>query len=231
MKLMILIPAYNEEKTIGRFLAAIPRRFPKISVVEIVVISDGSTDKTAEIAHNACKARVTLIEHDLNRGLGGALGTGFEYARRNNFDIVVTFDADGQHNPDDIWPVIRPIVYRRADVVVGSRLKNPKGMPWYRIIGIWGLNIFTGIFFWVWSTDSQSGLRAFSKKAINKIDLQSNKMEVSSEFFYEIGRKELKFVEIPIQSIYTDYSLEKGQKHLNAFNIISKLIYRRFFSK
>lgn len=228
MKLAILVPAYNEEKTIGKVLESIPRRYPKIAQTDIVVISDGSTDKTAEIAE---KAGVTLITHDLNRGLGGALGTGFEYARQGNFDVVLTFDADGQHHPEDIWPVIRPIVYHQADVIIGSRLKNPKGMPWYRIIGIKGMNIITGIFFWVWSTDSQSGLRAFSKKAIKLIDIQSNKMEVSSEFFYEIGRKNLKMIEVPILSIYTDYSLGKGQKHSNAFSIISKLIYRRFFSK
>lgn len=228
IKLAIIIPAFNEEKTIGRVLDSIPRRFPGVKELEIIVISDGSIDRTAEIAF---RSGATLIEHALNRGLGGALGTGFEYARRENFDAVLTFDADGQHHPDDIWPVLRPIVYNRADVVIGSRLKNPQGMPWYRKIGIWGLNLITAVFFWVWSTDSQSGLRAFNKKALAKIDIQSNKMEVSSEFFYEIGRKELKLVEVPIQSIYTDYSLEKGQKNINAFRIISKLIYRRFFTK
>jgi glycosyltransferase involved in cell wall biosynthesis len=232
MKLAILIPAYNEEKTIGQVLTSIPRRFPKVNQVEIVVISDGSTDKTVEIAQ---KAGVTLIEHNLNRGLGGALGTGFEYVRQNYFDVVVTFDADGQHQSEDIWPVIRPIIYRRADVVIGSRLKSAswrtRGMPWYRLLGIWGLNLVTLIFFWVWSTDSQSGLRAFSKKAIRLIDIQANKMEVSSEFFYEIGRHELKFKEVPIRSIYTEYSLAKGQKNWNIFRIISRLIYRRFFSK
>lgn len=228
IKLAIVIPAFNEEKTIGIVLDSIPRRFPGVKELEIIVISDGSIDRTAEIA---LRSGVTLIEHSLNRGLGGALGTGFEYARRENFEAVLTFDADGQHNPDDIWPVLRPIVYGRADVVIGSRLKNSAGMPWYRKVGIWGLNLITAVFFWVWSTDSQSGLRAFNKKALTKIDIQSNKMEVSSEFFYEIGRKELKLVEVPIQSIYTNYSLEKGQKNINAFRIISKLIYRRFFTK
>ncbi|MBM2820496.1 MAG: glycosyl transferase family 2 [Candidatus Berkelbacteria bacterium] len=231
MKVAIIIPAYNEEKTLGEVLESIPKRFPKISKTEIIVISDGSRDETASIA---LKSGATLIEHDLNRGLGGALGTGFEYARRNNFDAVLTFDADGQHNSEDIWPVLRPIIHGRADVVIGSRLKNPKGMPWFRIVGIWGLNIITALFYWVWSTDSQSGLRAFSKKAIKNIDIHSNKMEVSSEFFFEIGRKELKLVEVPIKSIYTDYSLTKGVgkgQFKHGIGIISKLIYRRFFTK
>jgi glycosyltransferase involved in cell wall biosynthesis len=228
MKIAIIIPAYNEEKTLAWVIKSIPQKFPIVSSLEIVVISDGSQDKTSEIA---LKNKVTLIEHDLNRGLGGALGTGFEYARQKKFDAILTFDADGQHNPEDIWPVLRPIIYKKADVVIGSRLKKSKGMPWYRVFGIWGLNIITAILYWVWSTDSQSGLRAFSKKAISKIDIQANKMEVSSEFFYEIGRKNLKLVEVPIESIYTEYSLNKGQKNLNALRILSKLIYRRFFSK
>ncbi len=231
IKLAIIIPAYNEEKTIKAVLESIPRRYPGIRETEIVVISDGSTDKTAEIVQSHLQAGITLIEHNLNRGLGGALGTGFEYARENQFDVVLTFDADGQHQSDDIWPVLRPIVYGQSDVVIGSRLKNPQGMPWYRMIGIWGLNLITVLFFWVWSTDSQSGLRAFSKKSLSKIDIQSNKMEVSSEFFYEIGRHELKLIEVPVKSVYTDYSLGKGQKNINALRIISKLIYRRFFTK
>lgn len=224
----IIIPAYNEEKTLEGVLKSIPKRFPKVDNLEIVVVSDGSRDETSSIA---LRNKVTLIEHDLNRGLGGALGTGFEYARRNNFSAILTFDADGQHNPEDIWPVLRPIIYKKADVSIGSRLKNPEGMPWYRYFGVWGLNLITVIFFWVWSTDSQSGLRAFSKKAIQKIDIQSNRMEVSSEFFFEVARKNLKLTEVPITSIYTEYSLSKGQKNINVFRIISKLIYQRFFSK
>lgn len=228
MKLAILIPAYNEEKTLGAVLKTLPKRFPKITRIKVIVISDGSTDRTAQIAQ---KMGVTLIEHDLNRGLGGALGTGFCYVKKNHFDALITFDADGQHHPQDVWPVLKPIVQKKADVVIGSRLKKPKGMPWYRVLGIWGLNLITFLFFWIWTTDSQSGLRAFSKKAIESIDIQANRMEVSSEFFFEIGKKNLRLLEVPITSIYTRYSLTKGQKNLNVFRIISKLIYRRFFSK
>ncbi|MGA2667116.1 MAG: glycosyltransferase family 2 protein [Patescibacteria group bacterium] len=228
MKLAILIPAYDEEKTIGQVLKKIPQKLPHIDEIEVVVISDGSHDQTANIA---IKLGATVIEHDLNRGLGGALGTGFEYAKINDFDYLLTFDADGQHNYRDIWPVLRPIVYKKADVSIGSRLKEHKGMPWHRMVGIWGLNLVTYLFFWVWTTDSQSGLRAFSKKAIHSINIQANRMEVSSEFFYEAGKKNLKITEVSIESIYTDYSLNKGQKSINAFKILAKMAYRRFFSK
>jgi len=228
MTLAILIPAYNEEKTIGKVIRTLSKKLSKITKKKVIVINDGSTDETEKIAR---KLGAMVITHLINRGLGAALGTGFEYVRQNNFDLLITFDADGQHNPNDIEPVIKPIVNKKADISIGSRLKNPRGMPWYRILGIWGLNIITFIFFWVWTTDSQSGLRAFSRKAIDKIQIKANKMEVSTEFFDEAQRHDLKVIEVPIRSIYTKYSLAKGQKNSNVFRILSKIIYRRFFSK
>lgn len=228
MRLAIIIPAFNEEKTIEKVIKTLPKKLPKITKIEVVIINDGSIDRTADIAH---KLKTTVISHCLNRGLGAALGTGFEYARRKRFDLLVTFDADGQHNPSDIAPVIKPIVNKKADIVIGSRLLNHEGMPWYRVIGNWGLNIITLVFYWTWTTDSQSGLRAFSQKSINYIDIKSNKMEVSSEFFNEAQKYNLNITEIPIKSIYTKYSLTKGQKNVNIFKILSKMIYRRFFAK
>lgn len=228
MKLLIVIPAFNEEKTLVKVIKTLPKKFFRITHKEVVVVNDGSKDQTLKIAKSL---GVTVISHYINRGLGGALGTGFAYAKEHGFDILITFDADGQHNPADIAPVITPIARKKADMVIGSRLKNPAGMPWYRIVGVWGLNIITFVFFWVWTSDSQSGLRAFSKKAIEKIDIKANKMEVSSEFFNEAQKHNLKIVEVPIQSIYTQYSLQKGQKNANVFRILSKIIYRRFFSR
>ena len=229
MKLAILIPAYNEEKTIGNVIKTLPKTLPGIDRIDVVVVNDGSADNTAQIAK---ESGATVISHWFNRGLGGALGTGFEYIRKHDFDLLITFDADGQHNPNDIAPVIKPIVDEKADVCIGSRfIGNLGSMPWYRRIGIFGLNVITYLLFWSWTTDSQSGLRAFGRKAINKIEIKTNKMEVSSEFFYEIQAKNLKLTEVPIQSIYTEYSMSKGQKNINAINILLKLIYRRFFAK
>ena len=229
MKLAILIPAYNEEKTIGNVIKTLPKTLPGIDRIDVVVVNDGSADNTAQIAK---ESGATVISHWFNRGLGGALGTGFEYIRKHDLDLLITFDADGQHNPNDIAPVIKPIVDEKADVCIGSRFIGNRGfMPWYRRFGIFGLNVITYLLFWSWTTDSQSGLRAFGRKAINKIEIKTNKMEVSSEFFYEIQAKNLKLTEVPIQSIYTEYSMSKGQKNINAINILLKLIYRRFFAK
>lgn len=223
MKLLIILPAYNEEEKIGEVLKSLPRRIKGISEIEKVVIDDGSTDKTSEIA---LKSKATVLKHVINRGLGGAIGTGFEYARNNNADIVVTFDSDGQHRPQDIEPLIKPILDKKADVVIGSRFVKFQKMPLDRaVINIFS-NIATFILFGIWTSDSQSGLRAFNRRAIEKIEIRTQKMEVSSEIFREIKRNNLGFVEIPIQAIYTEYSRSKGQKNTNAIPTFYKLFLR-----
>lgn len=227
MKLLIIIPAYNEEQIIGQVLKLLPRKIRGINKLDRIVIDDGSTDKTAEIAR---ENNTKVLSHMINRGLGGALGTGLEYARINSFDIAVTFDADGQHNPSDIKKVIQPILKNKADIVIGSRLKNKKGMPWYRVLGNFLLNIITYIFFGLWSTDTQSGLRAFSHKAIEKIQIETNRMEVSSEIINKIKKNRLKYAEAPIQTIYTSYSLKKGQKNSNGIAILAKLILEKILN-
>jgi glycosyltransferase involved in cell wall biosynthesis len=229
MKLAILIPAFNEEIILGQVIKTLPKELPGISKIDCVVVNDGSSDNTEQIAKNE---NAIVITHIFNRGLGGALGTGFEYIKNHDYDLLITFDADGQHNPEDIALVIKPIVEGKADVCVGSRFLKYEGhMPWYRRIGLTGMNIITYMLFWTWTTDSQSGMRAFSRNAIEQIQIKTNKMEVSSEFFYEISKKNLKYTEAPIHAIYTDYSLSKGQKNINAFNILGKLIFKRFFAK
>ena len=132
-----------------------------------------------------------------------------------------------QHAPDDLPKMIVPLLSGAAEAVIGSRLLTRKGMPWYRVLGNFGLNLITFFFFGIWTTDSQSGLRAFSRHALERIEVRNDRMEVSSEFIREIRRKKLKFAEVPIQAIYTDYSLAKGQSNWNAFNIIFRLFLQR----
>jgi UDP-N-acetylglucosamine---dolichyl-phosphate N-acetylglucosaminyltransferase len=225
--LYLIIPAFNEGRVIGATLAALPARFSGVDEVTIVVVDDGSTDDTAEVVRRSGDARVVLLHHVINRGLGGALGTGLEYARRAGADYVITYDADGQHAPEDIATVLAPLVAGQADAVVGSRLIAPRGMPWYRIAGNWGLNLFTFFVFGMWTTDSQSGMRGFSRPAIERIEVRLDRMEVSSEFFKEIRRCRLRYAEVPIRAIYSDYSLAKGQSNWNAFHILIRLVLHR----
>lgn len=220
MKTVIVMPAFNEEKVIGTVIDGLH----KAGWNELIVVDDGSTDRTGKIAGALGAAVYT---HPVNRGLGGALGTGIEAAVMHDADVIVTFDSDGQHDPGDIAKVIRPIVAGRADAVIGSRLLKPKGMPLIRRIGNMGLNIVTFLLFGVWTTDSQSGLRAFSKKAAEKIRIRTNRMEVSSEIIKEIGHHKLRFKEVPIRPIYTEYSRKHGQSNLNAFRIIGKLVLKK----
>lgn len=224
-RLLLVIPAYNEEKSIAKVLHNLPRRLPSVSSIDTLVVDDGSTDNTLK---EAGKHASRVLHHTLNRGLGGALGTGFEYAKRHTYDFVITFDADGQHHPSDLKKILSPLVKNRADVVVGSRLLKKTSMPPLRQIVNKLSNIVTYILFGVWISDSQSGLRGFSRSAIERIHIRSQGMEVSSEIFKEVGRLKLRVVEVPVKTIYTNYSLTKGQRISNAPNVVWKLVLHRF---
>lgn len=207
MKTLIVVPAHNEEAKIKDVLDDLASHGYK----DILVVDDGSTDRTGLIAK---KGGAKVVRHIINCGLGAALGTGFEFARRNDYDCLVTFDGDGQHNAADIKRLITPIENKTADMVIGSRLINPQGMPLGRIVVNYASNFATLVLYHVWTTDTTSGLRAFNQDAIKKISLKTDKMEVSNEFFMEIKRNNLKFVEIPIKPVYTDYS--ENHSHNNA---------------
>jgi glycosyltransferase involved in cell wall biosynthesis len=225
--LHLIVPAFNETRVIRETLANIPRTVAGVDEITVVVVDDGSFDDTAAQVLGSGDSRVVLLRHGINRGLGGALGTGLAYARQHDADYVVTYDADGQHAPEDIAAVVAPLVAGQAEAVIGSRLLNPAGMPWYRVLGNWGLNLFTYFVFGMWTTDSQSGLRGFSRRAVAQIDVRLDRMEVSSEFIKEIRRCRLRFTEVPIRAIYSDYSLAKGQRNRNAFNILIRLVLHR----
>ncbi len=220
---MIALPAFNESETIKDVISRIPKRLPLLKSIKIVVIDDGSLDSTSK------KARikgVRIVRHIINRGLGASLKTAFIIAKKSKVDILVTIDADGQHNPKDIKRLIGPIVKSQTDVVIGSRLLKKTNMAVERKIINFAANIITFLLTGVWSSDSQSGLRAFNKTAIEKIDLITQRMEVSSEIFKEIKKYNLKIREIPIKAIYTSYSLKKGQSIDNAPNVFLKLLIR-----
>ena len=190
-----------------------------------MVVDDGSSDATSEIAQRHCDY---LVRHQTNRGLGAALMTGIEFAKRNGYDTCITFDSDGQHDPKDIATAISALK-NGNDVVIGSRfLGSHANMPKGRRLVLALGNFVTFLFFGVWTTDSQSGFRALSKLAIQGLNLKSNRMEVSSEFFAEIHRLNLKYSEIPIHINYTSYSLSKGQKNTASMGVLIKLLYKVF---
>lgn len=224
MHLIIVIPAYNEAQVIGSVIDSLPKTLKKITKVTPLVVDDHSRDETAKIARNH---GAKCIIHQINLGAGGATITGFEAAKRMKADLIVTMDADGQHAAADLANIIRPITHKKYDVVIGSRLiRIGKDMPAYRLAGNWALNLITYLFFGIWVTDSQSGFKAFSRHAIDKIKLSTNGYEFCSEIIGQIKRHKLRYKEVPISTIYTKYSKMKGQSPLNAINIILNLLTR-----
>lgn len=218
--IVAIIPAYNESETVGGVIRAIKK---EDVVNHIVVIDDGSQDETSRAAN---VSGVRVIRHPKNRGLGATLETGFRAARALDPDVIVTIDADGQHDVTEIGKLIQPILDGLADVVIGSRMMGGVGMPIPRRIAVFLGNILTWLLFGVWSTDTQSGYRAFSKRALGVLRLRSQRMEVSSEIFQKIARYKLRFEEVPIRSIYTEYSMAKGQKLSNGIHVMWKLLLR-----
>jgi glycosyltransferase involved in cell wall biosynthesis len=220
MKIVIVIPAYNEEKTIGKLIDQLKNQGYR----RIIVVDDGSEDRTYKIASSK---NAEVFRHIFNRGLGGALRTGFAAALKNGADLIVTMDADLQHSVSDIPKLVSPVINKEADVVIGSRMLDFRDMPLSRRLANKIANFFTWLFFGLKVTDSQSGFRCFSKKALAKMDLTSNKMEISSEIIQEIKRNNLRLKEIPIKSIYTSYSLSKGQNLILGIKTLIKLILLR----
>lgn len=223
VKAVVIVPAFNEEVVISKVIRSIPKRIIRVKKIEILVVDDGSTDKTNKLAS---QKNVYIASHIINRGLGAAIKTGLEWAKVNNYDLAVTFDGDGQHDPGDIKRVIKPIMENKADLVIGSRFKKSQNIPIDRLALNWLANLATFFLFGIFSTDSQSGFRAFSKKAIKEIDFKAERMEFSSEILLEAKRKSLKISEVPIHAIYTSYSRMKGQKNTNAIPVFAKYLIR-----
>ncbi len=193
-------------------------------VDQVVVIDDGSSDETYAAARSA-GARV--YRHVVNRGLGGAIATGLKAALALDADIIVTLDSDGQHLPEDIAPVIAPILAGDVDFVIGSRLINPRGMPLSRRAANRIADLCTSVLFGVSVCDSQSGFRAFSREVAENIDIRSSRMEVSSEIVAEVADKGFRIAEVPITVLYTEYSLSKGQNFTVGLQTLAKLVLRR----
>jgi glycosyltransferase involved in cell wall biosynthesis len=216
------MPAHNEAAIIGSVLVKIPSRIEGFSVVPIVV-DDGSVDSTASIARE--KAAVVL-QHVANLGVGAATITGLRAAQQLNADIIVTMDSDGQHDPADIQPIIECLLEGNLDVVIGSRLLNPGGMPPTRIAANLLLNALTFVAYGKIVSDSQSGFKAISREALAKLDLKSVGYGICSEFIGEIYSKNLSYKSLPIKPVYTGYSRAKGQPFLNGVNLILDLLVR-----
>ena len=196
MKIIVGIPAFNEEKNI----ATIITKLADITDT-IIVCNDGSSDLTLDIAK---KMGVFVINHEKNLGYGAAIRSIFLKAKEMNGDVLVTFDADGQHRIEDIENVIKPIIDQKADLVIGSRFldESEKEIPQYRKVGIKVITKITNSSIKEQLTDSQSGFRAYSKKVIAELNPSELGMGISTEILIKASSKKFRITEVPIKILY-----------------------------
>ena len=196
MKVTIGIPAFNEEKNIAKIIVKLKKIYD-----EIIVCNDGSTDLTGEIAENL---GVIVINHKQNLGYGAGINSIIKKSKEIDTDILVTFDADGQHKVEDVKKVIEPIKNGDADLVIGSRFlsKTKEKIPEYRKIGINIITKVTNAGLKKKITDSQSGFRAYSKDLISKLDISDMGMGISTEILIKTNSLGFRIAEIPITILY-----------------------------
>ena len=196
MKIVIGIPAFNEEKNIAVLIIQLKKIADKI-----IVCNDGSTDLTSEIAE---ELGATMINHKKNLGYGAAIRSIFLKSKDLDGDILVTFDADGQHRIEDINRVINPIINGESDLVIGSRFldESAKEVPRYRKAGIKLITKITNATIKKQLTDSQSGFRAYSKKVLNELNPSELGMGISTEILIKASAKNFRISEVPIKIVY-----------------------------
>jgi glycosyltransferase involved in cell wall biosynthesis len=220
--IFLVIPAYNEAKVIATTLQELIE-----SGFSVVVVDDGSSDNTWEIIRHL---PLFALRHPVNMGQGAALQTGMSFALLHGAEVIVHFDADGQHNLADIDNLIQPIVTGEAEVVFGSRFLRPldtQQVPALKRVVLKTAIVVNGLFTGVWLTDAHNGFRALSRHAAQRIKLSENGFTHASEILMRVREQKLKYVECPTTIIYSHYSKSKGQSIWNAVNILIDLVIRR----
>lgn len=221
-KVAVLLPAYNEEVSIAS-MVLLSLQYAD----EVIVIDDGSSDRTLEVSR---LAGATVLSHNTNKGKGAALKTGFKYAQ--DYDIIVTIDADGQHNPSEIPDVIKPIMEDRADIVNGSRYIAGKDTttPTYRRVGQTVLDNATYLASGVKLTDTQSGFRAFSSKSIEYFNFDPNGFGIESDMLIEASVNKLRIVEVEITVRY-DVNTTTDNPIVQGFSVLMRILELMRFNR
>lgn len=217
---LVIIPAYNEAQKIRGIVQSVRERG-----YDVVVVDDGSSDSTAEEAR---RAGALVLRHFVNRGYGAALTTGNTWALRNKYDCVVHFDADGQHNPDEIASVAAPIAADTADAVIGSRFlgsESSRRVPAVRRLLLKLAILFTWLVSGIKLTDSHNGFRAFSGRALATIDCRQDGMSYSSEVVDQVAEHSLRWVEVPVVIQYSEYSRAKGESNVKKILLGLKFLW------
>jgi glycosyltransferase involved in cell wall biosynthesis len=221
-KLWVICAAYNEATVIGRVVEELGR-----AGHQVVVVDDGSSDGTR---HVAAAAGAHVVVHPINLGQGAALQTGIDFALSHGADILVTFDADGQHRVSDIPRLVDALARERADFALGSRfLGQTYNLPSFRRWVLRAATVFTRLSTGLRLTDSHNGLRALTRRGASAIRLRQNRMAHASEILVEIAQSGLRYVEVPVTIEYTAYSLAKGQRIGDSVTILLDLFAQELY--
>jgi glycosyltransferase involved in cell wall biosynthesis len=224
-RICVVLPAYNEEITIGSIIAKC-----KKYTDNVIVVDDGSTDSTYEISQS-CGA--TVIKNAQNLGKGAAIKVAFNHVKTLDMDVIVILDADGQHNPEDIPKIVSPILNKEADMVIGSRFVNKEqyeNIPKQRRFGNKVLTFVSNLGEEIKITDTQSGFRAFSKKSIEIFKFDQKSMNIESEMLDDAKNAKLIIKEVPIGCKYDglDTSTEGSIYHgFGVLNYILKIVRKK----
>lgn len=221
-EIFIVMPAYNEGRVVRNTLR------PLVDAgFSVVVVDDGSKDNTWR---QLAGLGVQRLRHPFNLGQGAALQTGVSYALQQGAQYIVHFDADGQHNPEDIRGLLEPVMQGKADVTLGSRFlrrEDWQAVPPARRLLLKGAIVVNWLLTGVWLSDAHNGARAFSRSAAQKIVLRENGFAHATEIVQQIRSLGLRYVERPTRIHYTDYSQMKGQRAWHALDIVVDLVIRR----
>lgn len=204
-KIIVCIPAYNEEKNIANIVKR-ARNYAD----EVIVCDDGSSDNTSSLAK---LEGAIVINHTKNSGYGKTVRTLFQVALERNADIIVTIDSDGQHDPEQIPTVIEPMLKSEIDIVIGSRFiesKDNPQVPLYRSFGIKTITKFTKQASFKNLTDAQSGFRGYTRHALEVLNLNEDGMQISTEILLSAKSKKLSITEVPIT---INYDVDKSSRH------------------
>lgn len=217
-KLLVAIPAYNEEEKIGEVIQNIPDEIEGISKIYILVVDDGSTDKTAKIAADS---GAEILKNYINMGYGVSFGKALQYAVDNSFDLMVSIDGDAQFDPKDIPKLIKPIIEDEADLVTASRFVNKDYYPKMPLSKFWGNKLMSILISKVIGRkfyDVSCGFRAYSQKTLLSLNLHG-KFTFSQETFIDLSFKGLRILEIPIKVKYFPSRVSKISSNLFTYGI------------
>jgi glycosyltransferase involved in cell wall biosynthesis len=219
-QIWVVIAAFNEASAIRRVVADVKSR-----EYHVLVVDDGSTDETGRVAG---AAGGFVIRHPINLGQGAALQTGISFALLQGADVIVTFDADGQHRAADIAVLVETLSSNHAHFVLGSRfVGRALHLPLSRRILLNAATVFTRFTTGLKVTDTHNGLRAMTRRGASRINLRQNRMAHASEILHQIAESGLRYVEAPVTIEYSAYSLQKGQRLGDALMILIDLFARR----